>query len=143
MADPDDFILAMDGISQTTYDAAEAIAALGPEHWLMRDLLVFLDTAEVAPAFRGHGIGRTLAEAIVDATKKSGLALDVLLQPYPLAIKSVERAEAGSRRIATRLERKQEMERITQLWLRVFPFVSFLSEGGLEGDRRYYLGRSD
>lgn len=138
--DPYDFVGVMDGFDQTTYDAAEAIAALGEDFWWSRDLFLFFDKAEVKPAYRQRGIGRALVEAIVTASSKKNRRLALLLQPYPDAITHVPSNKINGRRRATAEERRVELEKTTQIWLRVFPFLRPIGKGGLENEREYFLG---
>jgi len=138
--DPYDFVAAMDGFDQTTYDASEAIAGLGEDFWFNRDLFLFLDKAEVRPTHRQRGVGRALVEAIVAAASKEDRILDLLLQPYPDAITSVAPDEVNGRRRASAAQRRIEHQKTTRIWLKVFPFLKPIGKGGLENEREYFLG---
>jgi len=135
------FRLDMDAVSQTTYDAAEAVLATGSSFWRRRGLLLFLDTAEVSPEHRLKGLARAMTGAMVAAAKTGRRSLDIIAQPYPLDMKIVKPEDVKGRQEVTKEEWDAEGEAITKTWLKLLPCLCCLGKGGLEGDRLYYFGR--
>ncbi len=137
----DGVILAMDAISQTTYDAAEAIDAMGARYWRNRGILCFLDTAEVAMPHRRRGVARAMVSMALDSARSKNGPVDVLVQPFPLAMETVVEDELNGRSVISREEWDAETSRVVSFWQKMFPFLVPSVPGGLQGDRMYYFGR--
>jgi hypothetical protein len=140
-ADPDEFVFDMDGIDQMTFDAAEAIKALGHAYWWTRDHLFISSHTEVLAPHRQRGLGGAAKNACIDLCRNGNRTIDLLLQPFALGYESVAAKDANGRPVISIDQREAKTAEITAFWLRRFPYLSALPRGGPDKDRRFFLGR--